>query len=401
LIVEQLTTHKESFPSQITDIANIHQASLDIHKGQLMRVVFIDTFDYDSRNRLLIIIHHLVVDGVSWRILLEDLERILNALMQGDTPLWEPKTSSVRQWYNALAEYGKSSRLLTQRDYWLTAAQRYRPLPYDHTWPGLIQFKHIGHYTSRLSQMQTQALLQEVPAVYHTEINDILLAALAKTISEWTGASHTVIGLEGHGREDIIDGIDLTHTVGWFTTMYPLSLSRGAASSPAHWIKTVKEQLRKVPDKGLGYGVLKYINNEPQLQGDSPWDIVFNYLGQLDNVLDRHRYLTPAGEPIGDRVNPEGITADKLSVNSMVMGGELVLNWGYSTLHFHHEQIQQLSAAYLANLELLISHCTQQHPSDNLVTPSDYGLGHEIAYDELDSFLQENENTETDTIIDL
>ena len=170
-------------------------------------------------------------------------------------------------------------------------------------------------------------------------------------------------------------------------------MSRGAASGPADWIRTVKEQLRKVPDKGLGYGVLKYIDNEPTLQGDSPWDIVFNYLGQLDNVLNRHQNLTPAGEHIGERVSPEGITADKLSVNSMVMGGELVLDWGYSTLHFGHERIQQLSAAYLDHLELLISHCTQQRKTGAVFTPSDYGLGNEVTYNELDSFLQKDGST--------
>ncbi|MEZ2339470.1 condensation domain-containing protein, partial [Mucilaginibacter sp. RCC_168] len=403
LIVENMTTDTVLFGLRIRDISNDYQRGLDIEKGELIRVVLMKTLNDQSHNRLLIVIHHLVVDGVSWRILLEDLGLIISALMQGNSPVWGNKSSSYRDWYNALTEYGKSTRLLAQQPYWHKAVQRYRPLPYDHACSGPVKIKDTGHYRSRLSTAQTQVLLQDVPAVYHTEINDILLAALAKTIEEWSGSEEIVIGLEGHGREDILDGIDLSHTVGWFTSMYPVLLSKGTGTGPADWIKSVKEQLRKVPDKGLGYGILKYINKEPQLQGDLPWDIVFNYLGQLDNVLKQNQdnYLTAAGEPTGEQANPELLTDEKLSVNSMVAGGELVLNWGYSTLHFSQERIQELADCYLKNLETLIDHCTEQHKSGIVFTPSDYGLGNEIAYNELDSFLTENTTTGHGTIAGL
>jgi non-ribosomal peptide synthase protein (TIGR01720 family) len=401
LIVEKLITDIELFGLFLKDISNEHQRSLDIEKGQLIRVVLITTADYQTHNRLLIVIHHLVVDGVSWRILLEDLRLIVGALMQGNTPILGNKSSSYREWYNGLAEYGNSSRLLAQRAYWHKAVQRYRPLPYDHSYAGPVRIKDAGHYRSRLSQAQTQALLQDVPAVYHTEINDILLAALAKTICEWSGSEEIAIGLEGHGREDILDGIDLAHTMGWFTCVYPILLSKGPGAAPADWIKGIKEQLRKVPDKGLGYGILKYINKEPQLQGDLPWDIMFNYLGQLDNVLNQNsNYLTAARESSGEQADPELVTNEKISVNSMVADGELVLNWGYSTMHFRHERIQELADCYLQNLELLVRHCLEQHRSGIVFTPSDYGLGNEIAYDELDRFLYEKRNTGKKKIID-
>ena len=319
--VEQLTTLPELLALGIKDISNTHQRGLDIEKGELIRVVLMKTLNDQTHNRLLIVIHHLVVDGISWRILLEDLGLIVSALMQGNSPVLGNKSSSYREWYDALAEYGKSSRLLAQRAYWHKAVQSYRPLPYDHAYSGPVKIKDAGHYRSRLSQAQTQVLLQDVPAVYHTEINDILLAALAKTICEWSASEEIVIGLEGHGREDILDGIDLSHTIGWFTSVYPVLLSKGAGTDAADWIKAVKEQLRKVPDKGIGYGILKYINKEPQLQGESPWDIVFNYLGQLDNVLNQSDYLTAAGESAGEPADPELVTDEKLSVNSMVAGG--------------------------------------------------------------------------------
>lgn len=236
--------------------------------------------------------------------------------------------------------------------------------------------------------------------MYHTGINDILLAALAKTLCEWADASGTLIGLEGHGREDILDGIDLSHTVGWFTSVYPVWLSKAAGTGPADWIKTIKEQLRKIPDKGIGFGIWKYINKDPQLQQNTPWDIVFNYLGQLDTILQQGPSLAATGESTGQQASPLLLATEKISVNSMVIAGELVLNWSYSTLHFRHERILQLSQEYLANLELLISHCAEQKKSGNVLTPSDYGLGHEISYDELDSFLQKDGNTDKKRIMD-
>ncbi|MHA4812700.1 condensation domain-containing protein, partial [Flavitalea flava] len=193
-------------------------------------------------------------------------------------------------------------------------------LPVDRGYEGRICQKDLGHWRVRLSREQTQRLLQEVPRAYHTEINDLLLSALGKTLSAWSGRGEVVIGLEGHGRQDIGGGEDTSRTVGWFTSLYPVLLELPQQEDQGLLIREVKEQLRKVPDKGLGYGVLRSINRLAGLQGASPWEIVFNYLGQLDNVVTGSVWFSGAVERMGESIGADQEVQEKLSVNGKVQG---------------------------------------------------------------------------------
>ncbi|MEO6731987.1 MAG: amino acid adenylation domain-containing protein [Ferruginibacter sp.] len=378
----------------MTKTASAYQRTLNIDKGEIMRVVWMQTPVAESANRLLIAIHHLAVDGVSWRILLDDLELLLNGIKNEDKTGLGPKGSSYRQWYNALENYGQSRRLLNQLNYWQHAVKNYNPFPVDKNYMGPVRVKDFAWHNVRLGAEQTSRLLQEVPRVYHTEINDLLLAALAYTIAEWSGNNAVTIGLEGHGREDINARTDINRTVGWFTTLYPLLLTVEPHKGEADLIKSVKEQMRQLPDKGLGYGVLKYINKEATLQGtNDSWDIMFNYFGQLDNVIKKNKWLSVAGESQGQASGDENIVAEKIMVNSSVRAGELMLSWSYSSKHYNEETIIKISNAYLSILEKLIAHCMwQQKKAGTVFTPSDYGLGSEIGYDELDRFLAQQYN---------
>ncbi len=365
--------------------ANRYQQSLSITEGDLLRVVLFRTPAGEPRNRLLLVIHHLVVDGVSWRILLEDLQLLL-----GGGVLPAARSSSVRQWQEALRAYGSSGRLPAQRDYWLRARQAFVPLRVDHA-AAAVQRGQIGLCSVRLGGVRTSELLGEVPRVYHTEINDLLLAVLARTLCRWNGTAAIVIGLEGHGREEaLLPGQpDTSRTVGWFTSLYPLRLQPDSGGGMAGVIKSVKEQLRQVPDKGIGYGVLKYLHAEPGLSGEEPWDIVFNYLGQLDNAIRGSEWLGVAKEPAGKNVSDSYRVREKLSVNAMVVGGELVLHWGYSRLHYEAETIGELAAAYSRELEELIVHCLERGRTGVVYTPADYGLTGRVSYAELDAFLEQ------------
>jgi amino acid adenylation domain-containing protein/non-ribosomal peptide synthase protein (TIGR01720 family) len=387
------STTAAGLAADIKAIADQYQSSLDITTGRLMKVVLIETPGEETANRLLVIIHHLAVDGVSWRILLEDLELLLTAISEGRTANLGPKSSSYRQWYQALEQYCQRRSVAAQKDYWQTAIAGYQPLPQDKAYEGRVMFKDMAHQRLRLNAAQTKQLLQEVPRVYHTEINDILLCALALTLNEWAGSSQVVIGLEGHGREAISDQADTSRTIGWFTSLYPLLLDTGSTNDRGEAIKTVKEQLRQIPDRGLGYGVLKYISKEAILQQNTSWDIVFNYLGQLDNVVNESSWFSAAGESSGAAASPLTPVNEKLSLSGFVQSGELTLSWGYSSLHYEAGTISKLSAAYLSNLEALITHCIQQEQTGGQVyTPSDYGLGAAIRYAELDAFLDEDYN---------
>jgi hypothetical protein len=273
--------------STLSAIATDLQTTLNLSSGRVVRIAL---FDLGTSQRLLLVIHHLVVDGVSWRILLEDLQIAYQQLSQGQAIQLPPKTTSFKHWAERLTEYAQSEALQQELDYWLTQSRRQiAPLPVD--FPGGDNTVAHSHTISiSLSQEETQALLQDVPAAYQTQINDVLLTALVQAVKQWTGESLLLVDLEGHGREEIFEDVDLSRTVGWFTTLFPVLLDIGAASSLADALKTVKEQLRNVPNRGIGYGycaisVLGIRAWKPKLKSD------LTIWGSPTKCFLIHRYL--------------------------------------------------------------------------------------------------------------
>jgi amino acid adenylation domain-containing protein/non-ribosomal peptide synthase protein (TIGR01720 family) len=388
IIIEDLRIPGGSLSERITACANIHQASLHIEKGELFRAVWMQTPADESHNRLLLVIHHLAVDGVSWRILLQDLELLLTGVMNGEKVTLGNKSSSIREWHKALNTYGNRKRAHTE--YWNHILQQYKPLPTDLTASDEITAGDAITHIVSLHADKTQKLLQEVSRAYHTEINDVLLAALAVTLGEWSKSEQVSIGLEGHGREDIGRDVDVTRTVGWLTSIYPVVL-KAEEDSPASLIKSIKEQLRSIPDKGIGYGVLKYLEREEVLQQDIHPDLVFNYLGQWDNMVGQSQWFVVAPEFSGQTRSPLHRIAEKIAINSRMKGGQLSLYWTYSSKHYKGETIQHLADRYIFHLERLILHCSKQS-GEEAFTPSDYGLAPEVNYRELDQFLQQPVN---------
>jgi non-ribosomal peptide synthase protein (TIGR01720 family) len=217
------------------------------------------------------------------------------------------------------------------------------------------------------------------------------MTALAITLCNWIGSEKIVIGLEGHGREHVQDNIDTSRTVGWFTTIYPVLLRIEQGFDYGDLIKSIKEQNRQIPDKGIGYGVLKYIAKEPLLQNKDPWDIVFNYLGQVDNVINKSDWFTAAIEATGTSESTSHEIVETISVNGSIRSSNLCLTWRYSTAHFEERTLQTLVNNYRLNLVKLIEHCIDQAGKGTVYTPSDYGLGSDISYRELDNFLEDND----------
>ncbi len=210
------------------------------------------------------------------------------------------------------------------------------------------------------------------------------------TICKWSRIDKIIIGLEGHGREEIAENIDISRTVGWFTSLYPVLLEvKSLTNNADDLIKSIKEQLRRIPDKGIGFGVLKYINKEETLQGNDPWEIVFNYLGQSDNTVKEMQWFAIAQEPTGSSRSETLFIREKLLVNCIVKEGKLHTNWSYSTKHFEPDTIESLASSYISGLETLIAHCLETEKTGVVYTPSDFGLGSEISYEELDQFLNE------------
>ncbi|PBP34915.1 non-ribosomal peptide synthetase, partial [Pseudomonas syringae] len=369
---ELLWTHELDSIERLSELADEAQRSLDLKNGPLLRAVLIDL--PQGEQRLLLVIHHLLVDGVSWRVLLEDLQQAYIALAAGQPALLPAKTSSLKSWAEHLQAYAQSPALEQELGYWQAQLQDVGDaLPFDHPHGGQQQ-QHALSVVTQLNGELTRQLLQDAPAAYRTQINDLLLTALARVVSRWTAQPHALIRLEGHGREDLFDALDLSRTVGWFSNVYPVRLTPQA--SLADSIMTIKEQLRAVPDKGIGYGALRYLGRESArqtLQALPLGSIVFNYLGQFDGSFDAPQALfTPSADSSGASQSAAAPLAAPISINGQVYAGELRLSWTFSGAVFERDTMQRLADEYTAELQQLIAHCTTEGVAG--VTPSDFPL---------------------------
>ncbi|MBF3128101.1 amino acid adenylation domain-containing protein, partial [Pseudomonas aeruginosa] len=354
-------------------LADEVQRSLDLADGPLLRAL-LATFD-DGSQRLLLVIHHLVVDGVSWRILFEDLQTAYRQLLAGQAVELPAKTSAFRDWAERLRAFAGDGGLDGELAYWQGQLQgASSDLPCLDPL-GDQSNRHARSVSCGLDAEATRQLLQEAPAAYRTQVNDLLLTALARVICRWTGQVDALIQLEGHGREELFAEIDLTRTVGWFTSLFPLRLTpaEGIAAS----IKGIKEQLRAVPNKGIGFGALRYLGSaasQAALAGLPVPRITFNYLGQFDGsfAMEEGALFVPAGERAGDDQSPDAPLANWLALNGRIYGGELRIDWSFSGERFEIASIQRLADAYRDELLALIAHCRVAEGQG--LTPSDFPL---------------------------
>ncbi|WP_369986954.1 non-ribosomal peptide synthase/polyketide synthase [Pseudomonas xanthosomatis] len=380
LTLEQLRQHWQLHPllwrSQVASAEALQatcgeaQASLDLAGGELLRGVLADLAD--GSQRLLLVIHHLVVDGVSWRILFDDLQQAYRQLCAGQPVKLPARTSSYQQWGQRLGQYAQGAGL-AQLPHWRRLAGTSNRLPGAN--PDASQQVRHGHsvYT-RLDHETTRALLQQAPAAYRTQVNDLLLTALARVLVRWTGEPQVLVQLEGHGREELFEDVDLSRTVGWFTSLFPVSLAPAEGLGAS--IKAVKEQLRAVPDKGVGFGILRYLG-EPALRDELAAlprpRITFNYLGQFDASLDASDdLLLPAPEGRGAEQADGALLSNWLSLNGQVYDGQLSIGWTFSRECFEVAAIDRLAQAYAEELASLVAHCSTA--GNRGLTPSDVPL---------------------------
>ncbi|MEM1252996.1 MAG: amino acid adenylation domain-containing protein [Cyanobacteria bacterium P01_H01_bin.21] len=334
------------------------QTTLNLESGPLLRVAYFD-LGKNKPGRLLLIIHHLAVDGVSWRILLEDLQIAQQQLSRGDTLQLPSKTTSFQYWATQLFNYGQSETLQKELDYWLDQSSQSK-LPVD--FPGGDNTVAKADIVSvALNQAETQALLQEVPAAYKTQINDVLVTAVMQVFAQWTGEYSLLIDLEGHGREDMFEDIDLSRTVGWFTTIFPVKLTLKRSDYPGDNIKAIKEQLRRIPNRGIGYGILRYLNTQTTRHWQQA-EVRFNYLGQTDQVLQQSPLFAPAYESKGPRHSPKSIRRYPIDIHGIVADGQLTVGWTYSKELYRRTTIELLAKNFIEALRVLITHC--QSPWD-------------------------------------
>ncbi|WP_442938107.1 amino acid adenylation domain-containing protein [Nostoc sp.] len=376
------------------------QASLNLSEN-LVQVAFFH-LGIDKRARLLIVIHHLVVDGVSWRILLEDLQTAYQQLAQGKAIALTAKTTSFKDWSEKLTEYAQSQALKSEVAYWLNESRAaVPPIPVDYT-KGANTVEGASTVSVSLNEAQTRALLQDVPKAYNTQINDVLLTALVLVLGKWTNSSSVLFNLEGHGREDIVDGVNLSRTIGWFTTIFPVLVELQATENPADALKSVKEQLRAIPNKGIGYGLLRYLSQDAeiaaQLQAFEQAEISFNYLGQFDQLLNTSSWMQLGSESGGHSQSLQNNRAHLLDINSIIAGERLQIEWTYSNNVHQHATIATLAQDFVKTLQGLIAHCSS--PESGGYTPSDFSLA-KFNQLELDQLLASLGKTKSRNIEDI
>jgi non-ribosomal peptide synthase protein (TIGR01720 family) len=339
--------------------AEVH-ASMDLEHGPLFRAALFDLGG--GGHRLLLSAHHLVVDGVSWRVLLEDLHALYAAEARGGTAALPPKTTSFREWAERLAEHAASPAMAREVEEWAAVAPfDLAPLPVD-ALGGENRVDAAARVSAALEPDETRALLHEVPAVYGTRINDVLLAALARTFAAWTGDGRLLVELEGHGREDLFGDVDLSRTVGWFTTVHPVLLDLRGETGARGALEAVKEQLRAVPGHGIGYGLLRYLSPDPAVRETMgalpPAGVSFNYLGQTDATLPPGSTFAVADEPLGPLTHPAGSRRPYLlEVVAIVRDGRLRCAWTYARDVHDEATVRRLADGFVDELKGLIGHC--------------------------------------------
>ncbi|PWV46100.1 non-ribosomal peptide synthetase [Chitinophaga sp. S165] len=339
--------------------------------GPLLQAALLHCPDGD---RLLLVIHHLVVDGVSWRIMLEDLSSFYQQGIQGQVPQAPKKTASIKRWQENLIAYAHSEQLMEEAPYWdKVLSAGVSPLPVDMQYTASeVEKDTVGNFT--LDEEHTAKLTSGIHTAYKTNVNDVLLTALAITVKEIFDRTQFMILLEGHGREDVGEPLDVSRTVGWFTAKYPVLLDLGRAIFPEEQLVAVKETLHNIPLKGLGYGVLRYLNrsalNTSQRDTFKP-AVVFNYLGDFDatSTTGMPALFTITNDLLDKQVMNTGDEQAPLRVSAIIVRNCLQLSVSYSSRMYQPATINRLLSRYKAHLMLLIESLSGiQH---NILTPSD------------------------------
>ncbi len=350
------------------------KSSIDIRKGPLIKSCI---FNLGGRGkRLLITAHHLVVDGVSWRILLEDFATLLQQIIDGNAVKLPAKTLSYQKWACALKDYAKKISL--KEDYFKENQDVDRSFIFtsDHNL-GDDTIKNCHSICGELTESNTKNLLKYANTSYGTHSDEILLISFILTLSEFWGKENIGLELEGHGRDEIVKDINISRTVGWFTNIYP-AIFKVKNENLSYKIKSLKEQIKEASAKGMELGINRFINNwskEVSLKY-----IRYNYLGEFNGTEDYGIFEIMEGDVRIDCSDQNEATA-LIDVNSMVLKDKLKITFTYSRNRFLDETIEKLMNLYLSNIESIIQHCCSITTKE--FTPSDFDTI-DVSQDELD-----------------
>ncbi|MCY8185278.1 amino acid adenylation domain-containing protein [Bacillus inaquosorum] len=356
------------------------QQKMDLKNGPLLQAGLFRTTDGDF---LFLSAHHFVVDGISWRVLLEDLALGYRQAAGGEDIQLPPKTSSFKAYTKKLSDYAGSQQLMKQFKYWReTEEYETEALPFDHIDGTIANESKRSTISFTLNDKETAALLKDANSAYNTDTQDILLASVILALRHWTNQSAFKLSLESHGREDVLDGIDVSRTVGWFTAIYPLLVNLNSdlpdpEEYMVHVLKTTKDTLRRVPDKGFGYGVIKYLTPPDKKDIDftgSP-EISFNYLGQFESGSTAEGpeedafSFSPLGA--GDDISATWNREQSLDISAIAAEGKMAVNITYDNTRFQRKTMEQLSEYCRQFLLQLIEHCQNKRETEKTISDFD------------------------------
>ncbi len=380
-------------PQAFADLAARTQASVDLGAGCLLRAVYARLGEADDR--LLLVAHHLGVDGVSWRILLEDLAVAYEQAAGGAAIRLPAKTTSFRAWAERLRDYAVSPEAAEEIPYWAgkAAVGAGRSVPQDAPGDPAANTHGASRTTSvALSAQTTRELLRSAGSAGRATAQEVLLTALGRTLAKWTGEQRVVVDVEGHGREPRWDDVDLSRTVGWFTAIYPVLLD--TAGEPGAALRRVREEMAGVPGGGLGYGLLRHGRADEAatpLRSAADPAVRFNYLGQVSEGGEAGALFTSAPESAGPTADPQGRRPYLLDVTAIVTGEQLQVSWTFCPLLHKPSTVEALSAAFVDHLRAVLAR-EETAPSESYL-PQDFPLAG-IDQDELDritSMLQQTD----------
>ncbi|MBK8983265.1 MAG: amino acid adenylation domain-containing protein [Ignavibacteria bacterium] len=355
----------------VCDRSVFHNLNIDITKGELIKAVRFITDDKDD-DLLLICIHHLCIDGISWRIILEDLNSLITKFQDNKPPELPLKTTSFRDWSFILKDHAQSDKIKNEYSYWKKLLQ----LKSDK----IKTYKDSDHSENTISSEETVELhlteessaviLKDIHKTYNTQINDILLTALILAFNKWQGHNKLLLNLEGHGREDISEKADIIRTVGWFTSVYPVMLNISDPSDTGSCIKSVKENLRNIPDSGIGFGLLKYLSEDNELKKSlssyGEPEILFNYLGQMDFNTDWK--IKGDLKLVQDK---NELRFHIIEINALTLNNRIKFEFGYSGNFHNRGTIVSLTEFYSESINEIIRHCADDKTGSGY-TPSDF-----------------------------
>jgi len=344
------------------------QEGMELEKGPLVRVVIVNTAKGDH---LVIIIHHLIIDGVSWRIILDDFSKAYSAIEENRPVQLDEKTDSFKIWAQFLKEYSQDSVIKGETSYWQgVEAAEVQDLPVDFKRDHVKRMESCRYIEKKFDVDFTNMLWKETGKAYNTDTNELLLAAFCFALKKQFGLTSVSVKMEGHGRENLSENIDITHTVGWFTSAYPVNFKFSGNDKISQYIIGTKDTLRKVPNKGIGYGILKYLvpSEVSGLKCNFEPPVCFNYLGQF-NYSTGQGVFEISEIPTGNITSGKSEMSFTLAVNSVIKNEELYINLTYSTEDYKEETMQSFMETYEETLRDFVRHCVLREGTE--LTSSD------------------------------